>query len=117
MKVKFIGKEDYLWLEYWKVYNIFAIAFWNEGWEKYYIKTKWPKYVYPMDISDFEIVDNSLSKFWTFWKSKLWNYYIWPEELYSLNKYFWEDYYNDDKECVAIIDNYLKIAREDLFNE
>lgn len=114
MKVKYIKNEENLWLEYWKIYNVFAVVLWKnsnlnkieEKWEKFYIKPEWPKYIYPYDIDDFEILDDSLMEFWWFWKDNSWYYYLWPKELYQKSNFFYY-YYNDYLEYITIINKYL----------
>ena len=78
----------------------------EEWWNKYYIKTEWPKYIYPFDISNFEIISPTLPQYWSFWVVSIWKFYVWPKELFEI-KNFWEDYYNDKQECLDIVKKYL----------
>ncbi len=105
MKVKYIKKDDTLWLEYLKIYNIFSVLIWKWGWEKYYINNKESKYVYPFDIKDFIIVNWSLPDYWSFWINEFWDYILWPKEVYEM-KDFWDNYYNDEDQYLEIINNY-----------
>lgn len=116
MKVKYINKKNELWLIYWNTYNVFSIIISkDEKWNKYYIKADWPKYIYPYDISDFEIVDWNISQYWIFNRNNLWDFIIWPKEIYE-NQYFWSEYYDDKELNTNIIDKYYKIAKDELFN-
>ncbi len=111
MKVKFINKEEYLGLEYWQEYDVFAIligksSFINkeseEQWQRFYIKAKWPKYIYPYNMDDFKIIESNLPQNWIFWLTQLWDYYLWPKEVFLIED-FWDRYYNDDEKCFKII--------------
>jgi hypothetical protein len=117
MKVKYVWEKEELWLIPWEIYNVFSISLWFDSWEKYYIKAKWPKFIYPYDIKDFEIIDSWLYKNWSFGIDNAWIFVIWPKELYLYkNGNFWEDYYEDNKNCQSIVDYYYNIAKEELFN-
>lgn len=117
MKVKFSKDEEYLWMENWKEYVVFAIELWKwfkvdekneQSWEKFYIKAKWPKFVYPIDISDCIITDPSLPDFWIFWIWQSWEFFTWPWEILKKPN-FWEDYYNENAENFEIVWKYLNM--------
>lgn len=115
MKIRFIKEKDPLWYKFWEIYNVFCITIWD-NWKKFYIDRDWNSFIYPIDIKDCEIIDNSLSKYWFFWINKFWEYVIWPKEIY-LSSNFWDDYYNWIENSKSIINFYFKLAKNDLFNE
>lgn len=117
MKVKYLNSKEELWLKFWEIYNVFAIILWKDKeWNKYYIKASWPKFVYPHDVQDFEIIDASLSRYFLFWINQFGDFVIWPSEI-SRMEYFWPQYYEEVQEYTQVIDKYYNLARDELFNE
>lgn len=114
MKVKYIKTDTSLWLEQWKIYNVFSIEISSSCEIKIY--SKWnSSYIYPFDIKDFEIIDSKLSKYWSWWINQFGDFVIWPKEIFEREN-FWRNYYEDNPAYKEIINNYYKLAKDDLFN-
>lgn len=111
MRVRLLNEYSELGFIKDNVYNVFSIDFWNN-----LLYIKWlANYIYPINMDNFEIIDNSLSKYWKIWKNEFWSFILWPEEIF-IEKSFWERHYNDDKKCKEIINKYYNLAKGELFN-
>lgn len=107
MQVKFI-QESSLWLNKGEIYKVFSIEISNIWTKTLYIKWE-SNYIYPFDISNFEIIDNAIPSFWKIGYNNFSDLIIWPQEIFSLEN-FWESYYNDND-----IDKYNDIISKDYY--
>ncbi len=99
-------------------YNVFSIEVDNKKLKiKYYINNSkdWEFELYPYDSADFDIIDENISTYWTFWINQFWDHIIWPKEIYTM-EYFWERLYDNVPEHETIVSKYFQVAKNELFN-
>lgn len=106
MEIKYIKEDTTGGLSLNEIYKVFCIEWWDGNSKlKFYVKSA-SGYIYPNDLWDFLVIDNTLPTFWKIIINWDGNLVIWPEEIFKM-EYFWEHYYNDVPKYREIVEKYF----------
>lgn len=94
MKVKYINRDEELWLVFWWLYKVFWVVFYiKKGDLVYYIKWN-SKYIYPFSYKNFSLVNSEIDAFWSFWFDTSWDMFLWPKKIFK-DPQILRNYYED----------------------
>lgn len=99
------------------IYNVFSITHFKDGDIYYHISTSDTSdfFISRYESDYFDIVDWSISKFWSYWYNDFHDLCIGPKETYKIDDFWWK-YTEGNNEVEKIINMYFKLWKDELFN-